>query len=70
MRADGHRVESICEVLCEQGLAVAPRSYRSWKTLPACERDKGDAAVFDTLRDVRTDGPKGRPVAGGPLRTP
>ena len=23
MRADGHGVESICEVLCEQGLAVA-----------------------------------------------
>ena len=28
MRADGHRVESICEVLREQGLRVVPRSYR------------------------------------------
>jgi hypothetical protein len=62
MRADGHGVEPICGVLCEQRIAVAPRSYRSWTGLPACERDKSDAAVLDTLRDVRTGGPKGRPL--------
>lgn len=62
MRAGGHGVEPICEVLCEQGLAVAPRSYRAWKTLPACERDKSDAAVLDKLRHVRTGGPQGGPL--------
>src|SRR5665647_1144859 len=62
MRAGGHGVEPICEVLCEQGLAVAPRSYRAWKTLPACERDKSDDAVLDKLRHVRTGGPKGQPL--------
>jgi putative transposase len=62
MRAEGHRVESICEALREQGLTVAPRSYRAWKTLPACERAKTDAAVLDKLRHVRTGGPEGRPL--------
>ena len=53
MRADGHGVESICEVLCEQGLAVAPRSYRAWKALPACARYRSDAAVLDKLEERR-----------------
>ena len=62
MRADGHGVEPICEVLRQQGLAVAPRSYRAWKTLPACARYRSDAAVLDKLRHVRVGGPKGRPL--------
>lgn len=62
MRAEGHGVESICEALREQGLTVAPRSYRAWKTRPACERDRSDADVLDTLRQVRTGGPDGRPL--------
>ena len=62
MRADGHGVEPICGVLREQGLAVAPRSYRAWKALLACARFRSDAAVLDKLRHVRTGGPKGRPL--------
>jgi len=62
MRADGHGVEPICEVLRQQGLAVAPRSYRAWKTLPACARYRSDAAVLDKLRHVRVGGPKSRPL--------
>jgi putative transposase len=62
MRADGHGVESICQALSEQGLAVAPRSYRAWKITPACERAKTDAAILDMLRHLRTGGPEGRPL--------
>jgi putative transposase len=62
MRAEGHGVESICEALREQGLTVAPRGYRAWKTLPAAERARSDAAVLDKLRQVRTGGPQGRPL--------
>ena len=62
MRADGHGVESICEALREQGLTVAPRSYRAWKRSPAPERAHSDAAVLDKLRHVRTGGPWGRPL--------
>ncbi len=43
-RVVGHRVELICRVLHEQGLAVTPRSYRSWKTAtggqPGCARTR------------------------------
>ena len=59
---EGHGVESICAALREQGLTVAPRSYRAWRTLPACERARSDAAVLDKLRQVRTGGPHGRPL--------
>jgi transposase InsO family protein len=61
-RADGHGVESICQVLREQGLAVAPRTYRSWKSNPAPARAVSDAAIIDTLRHLRTGS-----VTGGPL---
>jgi hypothetical protein len=61
-RADGHGVESICQVLREQSLAVAPRTYRSWKTNPAPARAVSDAAILDTLRHLRTGS-----VIGGPL---
>src|SRR5665647_647313 len=51
-----------CEVLCEQGPAVAPRRYQVWKTLPACERDKSDAAVRDKFRHLRTGVLQGQPL--------
>jgi len=62
MRVDGHGVESICEALREQGLTVAPRTYRSWKAKPVPDRAVSDAAIIDVLRQVKTGGP-----AGGPL---
>lgn len=62
MRAEGHGVESICGVLREQGLAVAPRSYRSWRSRPAAVRAVTDAQILDVLRRVRTDGPNGGPL--------
>jgi len=62
-RVVGHRVELICEVLREQGLAVTPRSYRSWRAatgVPA--RAFSDAAVIDVLRGLRTGGAEGGPL--------
>lgn len=61
-RAAGHGVESICRVLGEQGLAVAPRSYRAWRTRPAAARTVTDAQLVDRLRELRTGGPGGRPA--------
>lgn len=62
MRAQGHGVESICQVLREQGLAVAPRTYRSWKSRAAPARAVSDAVIIDALRRVRTGGPQGGPL--------
>ncbi len=62
-RVVGHRVELICQVLREQGLAVTPRSYRSWRAatgVPA--RAFSDAAVIDVLKGLRTGGSDGRPL--------
>ncbi len=50
MRAAGHRVESICTVLTERGVKVAPRTYRNWKTAPPSDRTVADAHVTNTLR--------------------
>lgn len=61
-RAEGRGVESICRVLREQGVAVAPRSYRAWKTRPAARRTIDDAAVIDTLRRLKIGGPHGGPL--------
>jgi transposase-like protein len=41
MRTAGYRVESICAVLCEQGVQVAPRTYRNWKTVGPSAPDSG-----------------------------
>jgi len=60
MRAEGHGVESTCQALREQGLNVAPRSYRAWKQRPPCARTVSDATVLDKLRDVRVGGQDGR----------
>ena len=61
-RAAGHGVESICRVLRQQGLAVAPRTYRAWKTRPPAARTVTDAEIIDRLRALRTGGPGGRPA--------
>jgi transposase InsO family protein len=60
MRADGHGVEQICQVLREQGLAVSPRSYRAWRTRPASNRTIDDAEVLAVLHRVRERDGKGR----------
>ena len=61
-RAQGRGVELICRVLREQGLQVAPRTYRAWKANAPATRVVEDAAIVDTLRQLRTAG-----TAGGPL---
>jgi len=63
MRARGFAVESVCQVLREQGVQVAARTYRAWKApgrQPAA-RTITDAVVVDALLDARTT-PDGRPM--------
>ena len=50
MRACNYRVESICRVLSTQGLQIAPRTYRNWKTAAPSERVIADAYLTDALR--------------------
>ena len=50
MRACGFRVESICRVLTEHGVRVAPRTYRNWKTAKPSARTVSDARLTDALR--------------------
>ena len=50
MRARGFRVESVCRVLTEHGVQVAPRTYRNWKTAAPSARTVADAALTDALR--------------------
>ena len=61
-RGEGRGVESICRVLREQGVAVAPRTYRGWKSRPAAARTVEDAAIVDTLRHLRTGAANGGPL--------
>ena len=49
-------------MLREQGLQVAPRSYRAWRTRPAPARTLSDAELTDRLLALRTAGPAGRPA--------
>ena len=60
MRACGHGVESTCAVLCEQGVPVAPRSYRAWKRRPPAGRTIDDAAVVAVFHQLRKRDKKGR----------
>ena len=54
MRAKGYAVESTCRVLREQGVAVAARTYRSWRARRApSARTVSDAVVVDALRATR-----------------
>jgi putative transposase len=50
MRACGFRVESICGVLTEHGVQVAPRTYRNWKRAVPSTRTVTDAQLTDALR--------------------
>jgi putative transposase len=50
MRSRGYRVESVCRVLCEHGVQVAPRTCRNWKTAAPSARTVTDAALTDALR--------------------
>ena len=50
MRAQNYRVESICRVLTEQGVAVAGRTYRNWKAAAPSARTITDAGLTDALR--------------------
>ncbi|MGH9155082.1 MAG: IS3 family transposase [Acidimicrobiales bacterium] len=62
-RVVGHRVELICQVLREQGLAVTPRTYCFWRaTSRVAARVLSDAAVIDVLRGLKTGGPDGGPA--------
>ena len=58
MRACNYRVESICRVLSTQGLQIAPRTYRNWKTAAPSERVIADAYLTDALR-ATTNTPEG-----------
>ncbi|MGF7120506.1 transposase InsO family protein [Rhodococcus sp. BE178] len=49
MRAQNYRVESICRVLTAQGVQVAPRTYRNWKTTPPSARVVTDAYLTNAL---------------------
>jgi putative transposase len=60
MKACGYGVELICGVLREQGVAVAPRSYRAWKTRRAAERTRTDALLLNRLRALKARDAKGR----------
>ena len=50
MRARNFRVESVCRVLTEHGVQVAPRTYRSWKSSMPSARTVSDAHLTDALR--------------------
>ncbi|MDZ7911990.1 MAG: IS3 family transposase [Rhodococcus sp. (in: high G+C Gram-positive bacteria)] len=52
MRAQNFRVESICRVLTTQGIQVAPRTYRNWKTSPPSARTITDAHLTRELRST------------------
>ena len=53
VRAAGRGVETTCQVLQSQGVAVAPRSYRNWKRRPASDRTRSDAAITAMLWQLR-----------------
>jgi putative transposase len=63
MRARGFAVGSICQVLRNQGVQVAARTYRSWKApgRQVAARTVCDAVVSNALLDARV-GPDGRPT--------
>ncbi|MBT2271795.1 hypothetical protein [Rhodococcus qingshengii] len=50
MRAQNFRVESICRVFTAQGMQVAPRTYRNWRTAAPSARTITDAHLTDALR--------------------
>jgi transposase InsO family protein len=62
-RARGFAVESVCNVLREQGVQIAARTYRAWKQpgQAVAARTVSDAVVIDALRAARMT-PDGRPT--------
>lgn len=44
--------ESICAVLTERGIKVAPRTYRNWKTAAPSPRTVTDAHLTNVLRET------------------
>ncbi|HCM51225.1 MAG TPA: hypothetical protein DIS91_11980 [Microbacterium sp.] len=54
-RAQHRSVGSICQVLREQGVPVAERTYRSWKRAQPSSRDLADAVVIDAIRALRVN---------------
>jgi putative transposase len=48
-RAKKRAIESICEVLRQQGVQVAARTYRAWKRAQPSARDRADAVIIDEL---------------------
>ncbi len=54
-RAKGRSVGSICQVLREQGVPVAERTYRAWGRARPSNRDLADAVVIDAIRTVRVN---------------
>ena len=63
LRAQGFAVEPVCQVLREQGVQVAARTYRAWKApgRQVAARTVGDAVVSNALLDARV-GRDGRPT--------
>lgn len=57
-REQGLAVESILDVLAEEGLPIAARTYRSWRQGVVADRTHTDALIADTIRDLAW-----RPVA-------
>ena len=60
MRDAGHGVESIIDVLREQGVEVAPRSYRAWKHRLPAARTVTDAELTAVLHRLRARDEQGR----------
>lgn len=54
-RAKGRAVEPVCQVLREQGVQVAARTYRAWRTAPPSNRDLEDAVIIDAILAARID---------------
>jgi putative transposase len=61
MKADGHAVESACEVLRMQGFRVAARTYRAWKRRAAPARAFTDASILNAFHELHQRDAKGRP---------
>jgi putative transposase len=52
MRAQGYAVESIIRVLREQGVKIAARTYRAWRSPRVSARTVTDAMVVDAVREA------------------
>lgn len=62
MSSAGRGPSQSCRVLYEQGLPVAPRTYRVWKANTTSARTLDDAGVVDQLRHLKIGGPRRAPL--------